>query len=57
MLVKLAALTWLIDSQGIGIEVKDDVKAALGHSSDIAEALMLAIGEPPVLQNKPPKKT
>lgn len=46
MLAELAAITWLIDAQGrIIIEGKSDVKAALGHSPDLAEALMIAIGE------------
>jgi phage terminase large subunit len=46
MLAELAAITWLVDSHGrIAIEGKADVKAALGHSPDLAEALMIALGE------------
>lgn len=46
MLAELAAITWLVDTRGrIAIEGKADVKAALGHSPDLAEALMIAIGE------------
>lgn len=46
MLAELASITWLVDSKGrIAIEGKADVKAALGHSPDLAEALMLALGE------------
>jgi hypothetical protein len=46
MLGELAAITWLVDPRGrIAIEGKVDVKAALGHSPDLAEALMIAIGE------------
>jgi hypothetical protein len=46
MLAELAAITWLIGTRGeIAIEGKSDVKAALGHSPDLAEALMLALGE------------
>jgi hypothetical protein len=47
MLVELAAITWLIDPHGrTVIEGKSEVKSLLGHSPDLAEALMLAIGEP-----------
>jgi phage terminase large subunit len=47
MLSELAAITWLIDTRGaIAIEGKVEVKAALGHSPDLAEALMIAIGSP-----------
>jgi phage terminase large subunit len=46
-LAELAAITFVVDSAGrIGIEGKADVKSILGHSPDLAEALMLAIGEP-----------
>ena len=46
MLAELASITWLIDPHGrICIEGKVDVKAALGHSPDLAEALMLTLGE------------
>lgn len=46
MLAELAAITWLLDTHGrIAIEGKADVKAALGHSPDLAESLMLALGE------------
>lgn len=46
MLAELAAITWLIDPHGrIAIEGKVDVKAAIGHSPDLAEALMIALGE------------
>ena len=47
MLAELAAITWLIDAAGrIAIEGKADVKSVLGHSPDLAESLMLALGEP-----------
>jgi len=46
MLAELPAITWLIDPHGrIAIEGKGDVKAAQGHSPDLAEALMLALDE------------
>jgi hypothetical protein len=45
MLAELAAITWLIDAHGrIAIEGKADVRAALGHSPDLAESLMLCLG-------------
>jgi hypothetical protein len=48
MLAELTAITWLVDVHGrIAIEGKAEVKAALGHSPDLAEALMLALGEGP----------
>lgn len=48
MLAELAAITWLEDAHGrICIEGKSDVKAVLGHSPDLAESLMIAIGELP----------
>jgi phage terminase large subunit len=46
MLAELATITWLIDPHGrTVIEGKAEVKSALGHSPDLAEALMIAIGE------------
>jgi hypothetical protein len=46
MLAELTAVTWLVDPRNrIAIEGKADVKAALGHSPDLDEAMMIAIGE------------
>jgi hypothetical protein len=46
MLAELAANQWLVDPAGmIAIESKASVKSALGHRPDLAEALMLEIGE------------
>jgi hypothetical protein len=46
MLGELAAITYTITSKGqIAIDGKADVKAALGRSPDLAEALMLALGD------------
>jgi hypothetical protein len=46
MLAELAAIPWLIDPHGrIAIEGKVEIKSMLGRSPDLAEALMLAIGE------------
>lgn len=44
---ELAAINYVIDARGkTAIEDKSSVKSALGRSPDIAEALMLALGEP-----------
>ena len=46
MLSELAAITYSVDAHGrIVIDGKADVRAALGRSPDLAEALMMAIGE------------
>ena len=48
MLSELAPITWLVNARGlIEIESKASVKAALGHSPDLGEALMLSLGEGP----------
>jgi hypothetical protein len=47
MLAELASINYLIDPRGkTAIEDKASVKSALGRSPDLAEALMLALGEP-----------
>jgi len=47
LLAELAAINYVIDPHGrTAIEDKASVKSALGRSPDLAEALMLAIGEP-----------
>lgn len=47
MLAELAALNYTIDPKGrIAIEDKASARSALGRSPDLAEALMLALGEP-----------
>jgi phage terminase large subunit len=47
-LSELASVQWLVNSRGqIEIESKASVKAALGHSPDRAESLMLCLGEHP----------
>jgi len=44
---ELAAINYVIDARGkTAMEDKSSVKSALGRSPDIAEALMLALGEP-----------
>ena len=44
---ELASISYLIDSRGkTAIEDKASVRSALGRSPDLAEALMLALGEP-----------
>jgi hypothetical protein len=46
-LAELASTEYLIDLRGrTMIEAKDSVKAKLGKSPDIAEAIMLELGEP-----------
>jgi len=48
ILAELASISYLINARGqTEIEDKASVKAALGHSPDLAEALMLALGELP----------
>jgi hypothetical protein len=48
LIAELAAINYVIDAHGrTQIEDKTSVKSALGKSPDLAEALMLAIGEPP----------
>jgi hypothetical protein len=48
MLAELASISYLIDPHGrTVIEDKASVKATLGRSPDLAEALMLALGELP----------
>jgi phage terminase large subunit len=47
-LAELAAITYTVDTAGrIAIEGKADVKSTLGRSPDLAESLMIAIGEQP----------
>jgi hypothetical protein len=50
MVSELSVMTYLIDTSGrTAIAGKDDVKSVLGHSPDLGEALMLALGQgPPV---------
>jgi hypothetical protein len=46
MLAELAAVTYTVDPHGrIAIDGKADVKSAIGRSPDLAEALMIALGE------------
>ena len=46
MLAELASISYLIDSHGkTAIEDKASVKSTLGRSPDLAESLMLALGE------------
>jgi len=47
MLAELAAFSYLIDSHGRTVVAdKEAARAALGRSPDLAEAMMLALGEP-----------
>lgn len=46
MLAELAAITYTVDPHGrIAMDGKADVKSALGRSPDLAEALMIALGD------------
>jgi phage terminase large subunit len=48
MLSELSVLTYQIDTAGrVAITGKDDVRSVLGHSPDLSESLMLAIGDSP----------
>jgi len=48
MLAELAAVSYAVDAAGrITIDGKADVKSILGRSPDLAEALMIALGEHP----------
>jgi phage terminase large subunit len=60
MLAELAAITWIIDPAGrTAIEGKTEVKSLLGRSPDLAEALMIGIGDgvlPPIEWRAVPRR-
>ena len=47
-LSELSAISWLVDLRGkTVIEAKESVRASLGHSPDLAEALCMVLGQYP----------